>query len=397
MRAQAGDELTVKGVHQGDEDRRGMITQAEVEKLGAIHAVAPTILSVYLTVPSHPGEPGDLAARGGELIASAETAVGGPGCLSEEDRTNALEMLADGARNWPGQTVAVFACADAGLLEALPLPSFAPDKAVLGTRPHIRPLLAALQRCPAYRVAVTDPHHVWLLAIAGNQIGTVPAWPASCPQDRPGLPSDWVREPVNWLTAHSYYDAADVLNRAAGPAGPQPLVIAGHGDSIQRLLTGLSPAVRAAFAGSTTADDPALTPAQVRDLAAPVITRWADTHARHVADEIRAMPSGRPPGPPAIGLHACLAAVTAGAVDTLVVPRDQLVPGYECGRCGALSTTPDSCPDWGTAPLPVPDVLEEMVSRTLEDGGQVLVITDYPDPMADRQHCPATDAGAACA
>jgi len=93
-----------------------MITRAEVEKLGAIHAVAPTILSVYLTVPPHPGEPGHLAARGGELIATAETAVGGPGCLSEEDRNNALEMLADGARNWPGQTVAVFACADVGLL-----------------------------------------------------------------------------------------------------------------------------------------------------------------------------------------------------------------------------------------------------------------------------------------
>ena len=372
-----------------------MITRAEVEKLGAIHAVAPTILSVYLTVPSHPGEPGDLAARGGELIATAETAVGGPGCLSEEDRNNALEMLADGARNWPGQTVAVFACADVGLLEALPLPSPAPDKAVLGTRPHMRPLLAALQRCPAYRVAVADAHHVWLLAIAGKEIQTVPAWPTYCSEDWPGLPSDWVREPINWLTAHFYYDAAAVLNRVAGPAGPQPLVIVGHGDGIQRLLTGLSPAVRAAFAGSTTADDPTLTPAQVRDLAAPVVARWADEHARQVADEIRAMPSGRPACPPAIGLQACLAAVTAGVVDTLVVPRDELVPGYECGRCGALSTGADSCPDWGTAPLPVPDVLEEMVSRTLEDGGQVLVISDYPYPMAARRHSPAAGAGAA--
>jgi len=70
------------------------------------------------------------------------------------------------------------------------------------------------------------------------------------------------------------------------------------------------------------------------------------------------------------------------------------VPGYECGRCGALSTTPDSCPDWGTAPLPVPDLLEEMVSRTLEDGGQVLVISNSY-PMAARLHCPATSAGAA--
>ena len=373
-----------------------MITRAEVEKLGVVHVVAPAILSVYLTVPSHPGASGGLAARACELIADAETAVGGPGFLGEEERDNALDLLAAGVRDWPGRTVAVFACADAGLLEVLPLPCRAPDKAVLGTRPHIRPLLAALQRHPAYRVAVAEAQHVWLLAIAGDEIQTVPAWPAQGSGDWHELPHDWVREPVNWLTAHSYHDAAAVLNRVARPAGPEPLVIVGHGDGIQRLLSGLSPAVRAAFAGSVIADDPTFTPAQVLDLATPVVARWADEHARQVTDEILAMRTGRPACLPAIGLQACLDAVTAGVVDTLVVPRDELVPGYECGRCGALSTEANSCADWGTAPLPVPDVFEEMVSRTLEDGGEVLVISDSY-PMAARLHSPATGTAAACA
>ena len=34
-----------------------MITRAEVEKLGAPHAVAPTTLSLYLAVPPRPGRP----------------------------------------------------------------------------------------------------------------------------------------------------------------------------------------------------------------------------------------------------------------------------------------------------------------------------------------------------
>jgi hypothetical protein len=38
------------------------------------------------------------------------------------------------------------------------------------------------------------------------------------------------------------------------------------------------------------------------------------------------------------------------------------------GRCGALSTGSDDCPDWGTAARAVPDVLEEMVQRTLDEG-----------------------------
>ena len=81
----------------------------------------------------------------------------------------------------------------------------------------------------------------------------------------------------------------------------------------------------------------------------------------------------------AVGLPACLAAVNGGVVETLVVPYDGRVPGYECGRCGALGLAADCCPDWGTAALPVPDLIEEMVSRTLEDGGQVLVVHDRRD------------------
>jgi hypothetical protein len=79
------------------------------------------------------------------------------------------------------------------------------------------------------------------------------------------------------------------------------------------------------------------------------------------------------------------------AADALIVPASGLVPGYECGRCGTLSLAPDSCPDWGTAPLRVPDVIEEMVARVLPDGGDVSVTHDASAPVAARlrQQCPA--------
>jgi hypothetical protein len=105
--------------------------------------------------------------------------------------------------------------------------------------------------------------------------------------------------------------------------------------------------------------------------ASPDVTWWSEVPARRTAATILALPSV---GRAAVGLPACLAAVSAGPVQTLVVPGDGLVPGYECGRCGTLSLDADACcPDWGVAALPVPDVIEEMVSRVLEDGGDVLV------------------------
>ena len=96
-----------------------------------------------------------------------------------------------------------------------------------------------------------------------------------------------------------------------------------------------------------------------------------------------------PPGDlAAAGLRACLAAVNARAVQTLIVPDDGLVPGCECGRCGALFAEAGRCPDCGTAALTVPDVIEEMVVRTMENGGQVCPVRNGPSRMGARLRFP---------
>jgi hypothetical protein len=330
-----------------------MFTLVEVEKLGALHAVQPSVLSLYLTVVPHPVELCTLPARVNELIAAAEGAIGGPWRVQEEDRGTVLGKLAAGSEDWLGRTVAIFACADVGLLQAFALPCQLPDRAVFGIRPHIRPLLVALQRCPAYRVAVADPKRTRMLSMAGDDTKMM-----SIPPEQ-----------------------------ALRCGERQPLVIGGYDDDVRRLLADLPPAAREDFAGSFAADPWTLTPARARDLAAPVIARWSGQRARCLADQIRAIP---PCGLAAVGLPACLAALNASAVDTLIVPEDGLVPGYECGRCGALCTDAAGCPDWGTAPLPVPDVIEEMVTRTLEDGGRISVVPDDPSPMAAKLHFPLT-------
>ena len=230
-----------------------MITLAEVEKLGRVHAVEPIVLSVYLNVPRSSTELSGLPVRMDELVTAAERDAGRSGHLRAEDRRSARDEAALAGPGWLGQPLAVFACAEVGLLEVVRLPQIGPgtwpERAVLGIRPHIRPLLAPLQPSPRL--------------------------------------------------------APEILARSA---------------------SGLT----------------------------------------------------------AVGWPTCLAAVNADAVETLVVPYDRRVPGYECGRCGALGLAADCCPDWGIAALPVPDLIEEMVSRTLEDGGQVLVVDDAPRGIAAR-------------
>ena len=127
-----------------------MITRAQIEKLGALHAVEPTMLSLYLAVPPS----ANLSARAGELIAAAGAACGQP--LAARDRDWVLEKLPLCAGDCTGRSVAVFACAGSGLFEAIPLPCLLPERGVLGVRPHIRPLLLAWQRCPVAVPASSD-------------------------------------------------------------------------------------------------------------------------------------------------------------------------------------------------------------------------------------------------
>jgi len=367
-----------------------MITLAEAGKLGAVHAVDPGVLSLYLTVPVDPAELRGLPARADDLIGAAERAAGGCGHVAEQDRSTIRQELQAGGRDWPGRSVALFACADAGLFEAYPLPCRLPDRAVLGIRPHIRPLLAALQRCPAYRVAVLGRRHAWLFHVTGDQIETVTA-PVAAAGPAPGsggwyqLGTDRMQERVSQFAPHYHHQAAAMLEQVMAHGEPESLVTGGHDEGTGQLLASLPPTARERFAGSFAADVHALTPARVRGLAGPLVTRWAQAHSQRLAERVLTMP----PGDLAVtGLRACLAAVSASAVQALVVPDAGLIPGYECGRCGALSVDAGTCQDWGTAALPVPDVIEEMVTRTLEDGGQVYPVHDGPSRIAARLRFP---------
>jgi hypothetical protein len=367
-----------------------VIAVAEAGKLGGVRAAGPGVLSLYLTVPRNPADLRGLPADADDLIAAAESAAGASGGAAPEDRQAVREELQVRGRDWLGRTVAMFACAGAGLFQALPLPGPLPDLAVLGIRPHIRPLLTVLQRYPGYRVAVVDRQHAWLFRIDGEETQTMTAPAAASVRNTSfggwyGLETYRTEQRAARLARRHYRDTAAMLEKATGRGDQEPLVIGGHHESVRQLLACLPPALRERFAGSFAADTHMLTPARARELAAPLASRWAGQRVERIAGQVLAMPPGRLA---ATGLGACLAAVNESAAEILVVPDGGLVPGYKCGRCGTLSVAADGCPDQAAAALPVPDLIEEMVTRTLEDGGQVYPLHDGPTRVAARLRFP---------
>jgi len=371
-----------------------MISRADVDKLLGVRAAGPSVLSLYLWVPADPAELRGLPARAGELFTlAARDGPGAPGVagVPEEDRRAVRAMLASRARDWLGHTVAVFTCAGLGLAEAVPLPCRLQERAVLATRPHVRPLLAAIGRCPAYRVVVADRRHAWLFAVTGDQVATTALPDAAGVRSHGfsgwyGLQAYRVDQRIIQLARHHYHDTAALLEHAARAGGPQPLVIGGHQDTIAQFLAVLPAGLRGQFAGSFAADPDTLTPARVRELAGPVIEDWVSRRGQHLAAQIGQHPSGELT---ATGLAACLAAAGQHAIGLLLVPAGGLVPGYACQHCGALSSTPGGgCPHGAAAALAVPDLIEEIAVATLGDGGQVETLRDPPAGIAARLRFP---------
>jgi peptide chain release factor subunit 1 len=246
---------------------------------------------------------------------------------------------------------------------------------VLAARPHVRPILAAVQRCPAYRVAVIDRRHGWVLSIAGNIVETIELPAADGIRSRGfggwyGLESHRVQRRVTELARRHYQDVAAILKREARAGDHRPLVIGGNPEGITELLGLLPEHLREQYAGSFAADPHALTTARVRELAGAVIADWAARREEQLAAEATGAAQRTDT---AVGLPACLAAISAGAVGMMLIPDQGLVPGFVCGRCGAISLIGDDCPDGGAAASPIPDLLEEMAARVLDDDGQVAV------------------------
>jgi Bacterial archaeo-eukaryotic release factor family 10 len=369
-----------------------MITAQEIEKLRSIRAPQASVLSLYLPVPLDPAGLRGLPALAGDLIDAAGAAASQRGAATRvaADREAVRALVETGQREWLGHTVAIFACAQLGLLEAMPLPGPLTGLGVISTRPYVRPLLMAVERSPGYLVVIVDRQHAWLFSVTGDTVETIARRKAPAVRSPGyggwyGLQAHRVQQRAIQLARRHYRDVAVILGSQALAGDFPPLVIGGHEESIGQLLRVLPPRARQAYAGSFTADPQSMPAAVARDLADQVIDRWAIRRERKMtAAVLDAAASGRG----AIGLPGCLTAVNAGAADLLLLPETGMVPGFGCDRCGRLMLAGEDCPDQGAAARPVPDLLEEMAAAVLGHGGQVVTIRTAPFSVAVRLRYP---------
>ena len=362
--------------------RDELITKANTDELRGLRARSSAVISLYLNVPVDLAEHRGLVTKAREL---AKGAVPGEsvtaGQPAEADLESVANLVAAGCHDWLGQTVAIFVCGELGLAEAIPMPGHRRDLAVIAPRPHLRPLLAALQRNPPYQVAVIDTKHAWVLAIADDGIDTL-AERTSQSTPSPGF-AGWygleayrVQQRVMQLARQHYRETIGILEQAADTQR-RPLVLGGQDMQISQFLSIMPQAVRQRVAGSFAVDLQTATPARLRQLAEPVIAKWTESAEAQLVNDLL---SGPPGSAVTTSLDECLTAVRSRAVANLAIAGDQMIPGYACETCGKLGVGTGSCdcPDPAEACTPVPDVLEDLTSQALDGGSAVTAVRQAP-------------------
>lgn len=362
-------------------------TKTQTDDLRGLLAPKTTVISLYLNVPVDLAEHRGLLTRARELIKAARGGLAA-GQAAGPDVELITGLLSDRSQDWLGRTVAIFACGEVGLLQAIPLPGPAQDRAVLSNRPYTRPLLASLQRHPDYQIAVLDTKHAWILSVHDDDVDmlfqrTGPDLPSSAFAGWAGLEAHRMQQRISNLSRQHFRETAAILEQTTA-ASQRPLVLGGHGRQISHFLGMLSRTVSQRLAGSFAVDLSSATPARVRDLANPVMARWSESAEAELVAEAVSEQSDRTI---TTDLDGCLAAVRSGAVSQLVLADDQMVPGQVCDACGGLAVGSApieagaagcTCPDPGSAARPVPDVLDELACQALDRGSEVTAARQAP-------------------
>lgn len=379
-----------------------MITDSDVQRLRTIHTRQRSVLSLYLRVPADPAGLRELPARARGMLTLAaghgsergsESSGQGKKLVAEDERL-ARELIEQNGRDWLGHTAAIFIAEPGSVREVYALPCALPDRAVLADRPHLRPLLVAQQRCPAHYVLIVDRVHAWLFRVSGEQIETTAALTqpdqvlSTSYGGWYGLDSYKVNQSVMDLVGQHLQGAADLAGRMAGTGTDgDPLVVGGHAETMARFIGMLPAGLRERLAGTFAVDPHSMTPAKVRALAAPVIESWVGLHEQQRAVQIRAAEGPHDPLT-LTGLSRCLDAVNQHAVDLLVVPVGGVIDGFVCEACGELGAAVTGCPDGPAESRWVPDLFEEMVAKTLDDGGRTEALSEPPGDVAAQLRFP---------
>ena len=356
-----------------------MFKQDDLRELAAVQTEMP-MLSVYLNVDptKHTTDEYKLALR--QMLKRAE------GIASSKD-VQAVGRFFDHEYDWSGRGVVIFSSAHDEFWRAYSLAVPVSSGVTVARKPYIWPLTAVVNAHGSYTVAQVDRQGVRLLQF---EMGELQATDGHLGEEvrklkkgrgssgmagrRGGAPISSRREEE--VAQRNIRDAIKTTKQFCKQHNPQRLIIAGAEPTVTQFRDTLPKALQKKVIGTFSANMNALEP-EIRDRSLEILRQVEKERQTALVDAVfTAAAKGRGG---AIRLADTLGAAHEGRIQTLVVAHDYHEPGYQCGNCAYITDhSLEVCPFCGGEFAEITDAAEALVTKVIEDNGQVEVISDHP-------------------
>ncbi|HHN94176.1 MAG TPA: hypothetical protein ENK17_05355 [Anaerolineae bacterium] len=356
-----------------------MFGQKDLRELAAIRTETP-ILSVYLNVDptEHTTEEYKLSLR--QMLKDVE------GHASTED-IEAVKRFFDHEYDWSGRGVVIFSNQSEGFWRNYSLALPVASGVTVARKPYIWPLAALMDTYGSYAVALIDRQKVRLflyelgelrdgLEYEGQDVRKLKKGRGSSggAERRGGAPISGRREEE--VAQRNIREAAKTTEQFFRRTSPKQLIIAGAEPTVTHFRKALPKALQDKVIGVINLNMNA-PESEVRERSLELLREVELEREKKLVDTVFTEAAKGRNG--VIRLADTLGAAHEGRIQTLVIDRDYHRSGYQCRNCSYITDQPlEICPFCGGEFVEISDAAEALVTKVIEDGGEVEVIDHYP-------------------
>jgi peptide chain release factor subunit 1 len=356
-------------------------------QLAQVHADRPLVVSLYLRLGVQDRirnryriAARDAVRRARDVVESSDLSHADSEALARDlFRVESYLGRAGGLPHSAG--LALFACESVGLFQVLALPRVLQTRLLLGQRPRLAEALAATEGFGRIMVALVDRALARFFEVTAFGVTELAGLHSSASRggkfhpDREDSPGWGERAFHGRLREEHHRHAVAVARRLTGLVGSggcQGIVLAGAARSIAEQRRFLPRELARRILGSVRLNPTAATEAEVRDAALEVSATWERGHQAAILAELE---QGVGTGWAVNGPRATLRALDRGQVRLLLVPAGQMGSGYRYALSGRLALARGDRQGEGE-PIPIPDLVSEVVDEALQQRVDVEVIDD---------------------
>ena len=359
-----------------------MIRQEDLQELLAFHTDEGQVVSLYLDA--------DISQQTSETIKMQVRAMlKEAGDISEE--AGVIEHYLDFSYDWSMPGLAIFSCANQDFFRAYTSAITFRNRVRVNNKPHLKPLTHLLDHYAYYGVIIVDrigarffEYHLGELQDSAGTMGedvrklklgggsTRGGGTSSTTGQRGGQGGRHEEEVV----LRNMRESAAAAQQFFSDKPIRRLFLGGTAENVALLRDNLSKQLQSRVAG-TFAVDMTAGEHEVRERSLGLL-RQANA-AREQELVKRMITIAAKGGAAVIGLDATLKTVSEGRVQTLVISDGYRSPGYSDAGSNFLTAYEGDTSPYGDELVKVPDVVEAAVSRTMEQGGLIEIVSDSPE------------------